>query len=640
MLEIWPVIRERGALIRHRRFAAWLLWAAIVVCRSALADAWDPPAGYYNGATGTGATLKSQLNTIMTTGHIQRTYGNFRDSAAIHDADPNAPGKILLVYNRASVSAMWDSGTTWDREHVWPQSLQGGGDNVGNNDTGPRADPHTLRPCNPSINSSRGNKLFGFETEGGSHHSVNADYYYPGDPDKGDVSRQLFYQDTRWTSGALPLTLTDDAPPPGSHEMGDLSSLVYWNYADPPDEFERRRNHTIYSQAYNPLYYTNNRNAFVDRPEHVWSIYVDQLNDSQITIAGATPDPNGGSTQIVDLGRVFVGGAVPGAQSFTLNKASNDGTYYEVTTSGAATSTLSGRYNAFRMGQPDSKSINVGLNTNTATAGLRSGSVTIDNLDVTTGGCAGTGCGANDGNDTFNVSLTVLDHATPSFANPSLATTLIHDFGTLSTADSPADFSFDVFNLDATPGFTANMDFDSLGSSGDTTVLTTNAAALAGSLSLAAGTGHTFAAMINAVAVGSFSATYTLNFSDENLSGALNNSITLSLTGNVILAGDYNRDEAVDAADYTVWRRFDGQNVAAYSGADGNGDGLVDNEDFDLWKANFGEVAPGTGTGSAAAVPEPAGALLAAIAATVCHCLRRAERRNNRARHCSRPNVA
>ena len=83
---------------------------------------------------------------------------------------------------------------------------------------------------------------------------------------------------------------------------------------------------------------------------------------------------------------MLVGGAVPAAQRLTLNKAGHNGTYFEVTTSGAATSSLTGRFNAFRTNQTDSKSINVGLSTTTATAGLRSGTVTIDNLDITTGG--------------------------------------------------------------------------------------------------------------------------------------------------------------------------------------------------------------------------------------------------------------
>jgi hypothetical protein len=190
----------------------------------------------------------------------------------------------------------------------------------------------------------------------------------------------------------------------------------------------------------------------------------------------------------------------------------------------------------------------------------------------------------------------------------------MHDFGTVSTAGAAPTFDFDIFNVESTPGFTANLDFDSVSSSGDTSVLTTNAIAAAGSLSLAGGTSHTFEAMLTTAMVGSFSATYTLNFSDENLAGALNKSIILTLVGDVILAGDYNRDGSVDGADYVVWRRNDGQSVPAYSGADGNGDSTVDDADFDVWKANFGEVAPGGGSGNLAGVPEPSSALLIACA--------------------------
>ena len=46
------------------------------------------------------------------------------------------------------------------------------------------------------------------------------------------------------------------------------------------------------------------------------------------------------------------------------------------------------------------------------------------------------------------------------------------------------------------------------------------------------------------------------------------------------LAGDYNDDGAVDAADYVVWRKIDGSQAG-----------------YDMWRANFGSVL-GTGTGS------------------------------------------
>jgi endonuclease I len=551
----------------------------------------------------------------MSTGHIQRTYGNLRDSAAITDVDPNNPNNILLMYNRDSVPSVWDNGNTWNREHIWPVSLQGGSD-PNNSTMGHRADPHALRPADPDINQTRGNSPFGLEGDSGAHgfSDVDPSYYYPSDADRGDAARSLFYSATRWSS--LGLTLVDSDP--GSFQMGDLSSLIKWHFDDVPDNFERRRNHAVYSQAMNPLYYTNNRNAYVDRPEYAWSVFVDEPNNSRITIHGATTDANGGSTMNVDLGRVFRNSAMPAAPTFNLNNTGNgdangtDGTYFEVTTAGLATSSIIGRYNAFRTGiigaGGENKPITVGLSANTSSLGQFSGSVTVNNLDVTTGG---TGRGANDANDTFNVSMTVLDHATPSFSNSSTVTSLSHDFGTITTAGVGA-FVFDVFNRGTTPEFTANMDFDAVLPSGDTAALTTNAEELAGSLVLAGGVGQQLSATLNPSAVGTFAATYTLRFSDENIPEAQNNKdLTLSLSGTVVLAGDFNRDDVVDASDYIVWKKFNGTNTTDFSGADADGSGFVDTADLFWWEKNFGLLA--SNFGGSNPVPEPPATTLLAF---------------------------
>ncbi len=63
--------------------------------------------------------------------------------------------------------------------------------------------------------------------------------------------------------------------------------------------------------------------------------------------------------------------------------------------------------------------------------------------------------------------------------------------------------------------------------------------------------------------------------------------------------------------------------MPAGSGADGNGDGMVNGLDYAIWRANFGM---GTGPGAGAAlsagltsisVPEPCGVLLLLIGTTV-----------------------
>ena len=71
--------------------------------------------------------------------------------------------------------------------------------------------------------------------------------------------------------------------------------------------------------------------------------------------------------------------------------------------------------------------------------------------------------------------------------------------------------------------------------------------------------------------------------------------------------GDYNKNGVVDAADSVLWRKGD-------PAADSNGDTFVDQVDYDLWLANFGNGARGSGAAlSSASVPEPAALTLLAI---------------------------
>lgn len=78
------------------------------------------------------------------------------------------------------------------------------------------------------------------------------------------------------------------------------------------------------------------------------------------------------------------------------------------------------------------------------------------------------------------------------------------------------------------------------------------------------------------------------------------------------VAGDYNRNGSVDAADYTVWR----DNFGSLAGLpNDNNLGTVGQSHFDLWKANFGN--PGTGSPTVPAVPEPSVLLLSLLASLI-----------------------
>jgi hypothetical protein len=86
---------------------------------------------------------------------------------------------------------------------------------------------------------------------------------------------------------------------------------------------------------------------------------------------------------------------------------------------------------------------------------------------------------------------------------------------------------------------------------------------------------------------------------------------------NALVAGDYNGDGVVNNLDYDRW-------VAAYgasetNAADGNADGVVDAADYVVWRDNLGATAQGTPPAApASSVPEPAAAgLIATLLATL-----------------------
>src|SRR5690606_8766760 len=81
------------------------------------------------------------------------------------------------------------------------------------------------------------------------------------------------------------------------------------------------------------------------------------------------------------------------------------------------------------------------------------------------------------------------------------------------------------------------------------------------------------------------------------------------------LAGDFNGDGTVDAADDTVWRNNLGGDDSVLGG-NGNNDGVVDQDDYTMWKSNFGQPAPAALGLTSSQVPEPSSLVLVGLAAS------------------------
>jgi T5SS/PEP-CTERM-associated repeat protein len=87
-----------------------------------------------------------------------------------------------------------------------------------------------------------------------------------------------------------------------------------------------------------------------------------------------------------------------------------------------------------------------------------------------------------------------------------------------------------------------------------------------------------------------------------------------------LLAGDYNQNGFVDAADYVVWRKNEGTTDPLPNDPIG---GTIGQGQYDQWRAHFGQTA-GRGAGAEAntTVPEPATLALLMLMTAIC-CIRR-----------------
>lgn len=268
------------------------------------------------------------------------------------------------------------------------------------------------------------------------------------------------------------------------------------------------------------------------------------------------------------------------------------------------------------------------LTLSTTTSGLRSGTISVVASSPQTMSPAFSG----------TISTGVLDHAIGSFTSAATTTTLTIDFGTLIRGGAAGSGSLTLFNRPAASGttWTAKLDLDSVTPTAPAGVFSTSLAPFA---NLASGSSRSYAVTMASSTAGTFSGSYALGLSDQDLLGATSQQMTLAVLGSVIppAAGDTNYDAVVDvldAANIVVAGRYDTGMLASWDEGDFNADQMVDILDISellmggLYNAGDYRLLAAGGLGqlgAVVAVPEPSAYL--PLAATIAALLWRVHRR-------------
>lgn len=252
----------------------------------------QPPAGYYNSATGTGYTLKTQLYNIIKN-HNDRTYAGLYTTYLTSDRDYyyENNGTVLDMYTENptgpecefTYGVNQDDGSggnaeceKYNREHIIPQSVFG-------SLTPMYSDAHFVVPADKYVNAQRSDFPFsrvnaatniysngskkGNNLNSGYSNGYNGTVFEPIDEFKGDIARMILYFATRyedqiagWNYNMFNNTSNQ------VFTQQALNVLLTWHNNDPVSQREIARNNAIYARQ-------NNRNPFIDRPEFVCQIW-------------------------------------------------------------------------------------------------------------------------------------------------------------------------------------------------------------------------------------------------------------------------------------------------------------------------------------------------------------------------------
>ncbi len=246
------------------------------------------PSGYYNTATGTCYTLKTQLYNIIK-GHTDNGYAGLYTTYQTSDVDNfyENDGTVLDMYSEnpsgtdpynystgstqrcGSYSA---EGDCYNREHIIPQS-------VFNEQSPMVADAHFITPTDGKVNGIRSNYPHGtvssvtYTSQNGSKLGSSSVSGYSGtvfepiNAFKGDIARMYFYFATRYENTVAGYSYAMfDGSSNKVFTTAFLNTLLAWHAQDPVSAREIARNNAIYARQ-------GNRNPYIDHPEYVNQIW-------------------------------------------------------------------------------------------------------------------------------------------------------------------------------------------------------------------------------------------------------------------------------------------------------------------------------------------------------------------------------
>lgn len=232
-----------------------------------VSDTASELASYYSSISNSdsGTSLLSKLQSLNSSKRKRTmgygTIGTDTGGAVIYtDYDLNSTAKDSNGQTYGTKVASFytkTAATSWNREHMWPNSH--GGNNV-------EADILHTRPTISSENSSRGNSFY---VEGKNSGSAGWDPYTAGyDAEvRGECARVILYCVVAYPS--FTLSDADSHSTSNSNKdnmMGNMNTLIKWHFDYPPNVYEINRNNGA-------EYLQGNRNPFVDHPEYVARIW-------------------------------------------------------------------------------------------------------------------------------------------------------------------------------------------------------------------------------------------------------------------------------------------------------------------------------------------------------------------------------